>query len=280
MQWPACTLTKRYRLFCNCALGLPAYYLLPLPRIAPYYYPMKQDSASSVHFYPLGDSALVIQLGEQISPEVHQRVQAAVHWLEQQTEAWLIEWVPAFTTLTLYYDPWLASNEGRLLPYERVVQFVQAMLPHLAYSDIQDKRLIEVPVCYGGALGPDLAEVAQHTKLSEKEVIQLHSQPDYLVYMIGFAPGFPYLGGMNKALTAPRKQSPRARVPAGSVGIAGEQTGIYSIETPGGWQLIGRTPLSLFDVQRDSPSLLKAGDRFRFVPVTEAEYRAILNQKA
>ena len=128
-------------------------------------------------------------------------------------------------------------------------------------------------MCYGGEFGPDLEFVVEHNGLTAEEVIAIHSEKEYLVYMIGFAPGFPYLGGMDTKIAAPRKESPRTTIPAGSVGIANTQTGIYSIETPGGWQLIGRTPLSLFSLHRDRSSLLQAGDRVRFLPISLEEYR-------
>jgi inhibitor of KinA len=132
--------------------------------------------------------------------------------------------------------------------------------------------MVEIPVCYGGAFGPDLAFVAQHAQLTPDEVVARHSAPNYLVHMIGFTPGFPYLGGLDERLATPRLASPRAQVPAGTVGIAGAQTGIYSVPTPGGWQLIGRTPLQLFNPAWDAPSLLRAGQHLRFVPISAAEY--------
>ncbi len=132
--------------------------------------------------------------------------------------------------------------------------------------------LVEIPVCYGGQFGADLEGVARHAGLPAAEVIRLHAQAEYVVAMVGFAPGFPYLAGMHEQLAAPRKTQPRALVPAGSVGIAGGQTGIYSIPTPGGWQLIGRTPRRLFHPQQENPSLLRAGDRVRFVPISAAEF--------
>jgi inhibitor of KinA len=134
---------------------------------------------------------------------------------------------------------------------------------------------VEIPVCYGGDFGPDLDLVASHAQLTPAEVIARHAAPEYLVYMVGFAPGFPYLGGLDAGLATPRRTQPRPLVPAGAVGIAGAQTGIYSLPTPGGWQLIGRTPRRLFDPGRNQPSLLQAGDRLRFVPISEAEFQQL-----
>jgi inhibitor of KinA len=139
---------------------------------------------------------------------------------------------------------------------------------------------VDIPVCYGGDFGPDLDAVSSHTGLSTEEVVAIHGEPDYLVYMIGFAPGFPYLGGMSERLASPRRESPRAKIPPGSVGIAGSQTGVYPIETPGGWQLIGRTPLRLFRPERDEPSLLRTGDRVRFQAIDRAEYGDLLERDA
>ncbi|OON69542.1 5-oxoprolinase subunit PxpB [Hymenobacter sp. CRA2] len=224
--------------------------------------------------YPLGDAAVVLECGDVISPETHARIQALDAALEAYPLPGLVEYVPAFTTLTVFFDPWLLYQAGYPDPYAAVVEHVQQLLlPELAPLATQHAAPpVEVPVCYGGKFGPDLDEVARHTGLSPAEVISLHAAPDYLVYMIGFAPGFPYLGGLDTRLATPRKAQPRPLVPAGSVGIAGPQTGIYSLPTPGGWQLIGRTPLRLFRPGDAEPSLLHAGQRLRFVPISAAEF--------
>jgi KipI family sensor histidine kinase inhibitor len=135
--------------------------------------------------------------------------------------------------------------------------------------------VIEVPTVYGGEFGPDLAFVASHSRLSEAEVVQIHSGTDYLVYMMGFSPGFPYLGGMSPRIATPRLKTPRTAIPAGSVGIAQEQTGVYPVESPGGWQLIGRTPARLFDAGRQPPVLVEAGDSIRFVPIVPRQFTEI-----
>ena len=154
---------------------------------------------------------------------------------------------------------------------------MQSLLPaaQLLAADYAPGPLVEIPVCYGGDFGPDLAAVARHAGLSEAAVVELHSAAEYLVYMVGFAPGFPYLGGLDARLAMPRRPAPRPLVPAGAVGIAGAQTGIYSLPTPGGWQLIGRTPRRLFDAARTPPSLLQAGSRLRFVPISEVDFQQI-----
>ena len=227
----------------------------------------------SFQMYPLGDSAVVIRFGDTICPEINETIRSYARALETHPLDGLIEWVPAYTTLTLFYDPWLMSKEGKEDPYQRLARHINSFAATLRKSESARGRLVEIPVCYGGDAGPDLEIVARHNGISPEEVVDLHSHAEYRVYMIGFAPGFPYLGGMNSRISAPRKDSPRLRIPAGSVGIAGEQTGIYPLETPGGWQLIGRTTLKLFDPAQNPPTLLQAGDKVRFIPITEEEYR-------
>lgn len=233
--------------------------------------------AAHVRLFPLGDAAVVLEFGQSISLDTHRAIQAVRGYLAQHPFAGLRELVPAFTTLTVYYDPWLLSDHGRHQPYEHVAAMLRQLLPAaLATAVAAGTAITEIPVCYGGAFGPDLEAVAQHTDLSCAEVITRHSAPEYLVHMIGFAPGFPYLGGLDARLATPRRAKPRPLVPAGAVGIAGPQTGIYSLPTPGGWQLIGRTPLRLFDPAREQPSRLQAGQRLRFVPISEAEFQQLL----
>jgi inhibitor of KinA len=232
-----------------------------------------------VQLVPLGDAALVVEFGGGISPATHGALQALGGYLAAHPFIGLLELVPAFTSLTLYYDPWLASENGRYQPYERVAETVRQLLPDaLAPGAVAEAETIEIPVCYGGVFGPDVAVVAAQAQLSLEEVIARHAAPNYLVHMIGFAPGFPYLGGLDARLATPRKAAPRPLVPAGSVGIAGGQTGIYSLPTPGGWQLIGRTPLRLFDPARSQPSLLRAGLRLRFVPISKAEFQRLQHE--
>lgn len=228
----------------------------------------------AVQLYPLGDAAVVVEFGNEISEQTHKQVRAFSAYLQQHPFLGLIEFVPAYTTVTVYYNPWVISEKGNLNPYTKVTGFLQRMLPFVTdEAGNVAPRVMEIPVVYGGEHGPDLEFVAKINELSPEEVIALHTQQEYLVYMIGFAPGFPYLGGMNKRIAAPRKDTPRLQIPAGSVGIAGEQTGVYPIQTPGGWQLIGRTPVPLFTPQGTSPSLLQAGDLVRFKAITEEAYK-------
>jgi inhibitor of KinA len=235
------------------------------------------DSPPLVRLYPLGDAAVVLELSQAIDPATHRLIQALARVLDRHPLPGLREYVPAFTTLTVYYDPWILSQASEMMPYEQVVSYLRSLLPaaQAALASYVPGPLVKIPVCYGGEFGPDLGLVASHAQLSPAEVIARHVQPEYLVYMVGFAPGFPYLGGLDAQLATPRRAQPRPLVPAGAVGIAGAQTGVYSLPTPGGWHLIGRTPLRLFEAGRARPSLLQAGDRLRFVPISEAEFQRL-----
>lgn len=215
--------------------------------------------------YPLGDAAIVIQFGNVIDLSVNLKIRAICNWLDEYTFHGFVEYVPAYTTITIYYEPWI-------LRYEELKEMVDEMLQEVTDLDAETGDLVEIPVCYGGKYGADLEFVAKYHAITEDEVIALHTAPEYLVYMIGFTPGFPYLGGLDARIATPRKDSPRARVEAGAVGIAGEQTGVYPLATPGGWQIIGQTALALFNIDEEKPALLSAGDRVKFKAVTEAEF--------
>ncbi|MEH7084491.1 5-oxoprolinase subunit PxpB [Neobacillus drentensis] len=232
---------------------------------------------------PLGDSALVIQLGDGISPAIHEKVKNLSNLLEKDPFTGLIESVPAYNSLTIYYNPvavYLSSTDKEALsPYKKVSAFILALLDKLGTIETPEQRLVTIPVLYGGEFGPDLEYVASYHGLSVEKVIQIHSSNDYLVYMIGFAPGFPFMGGMDERIATPRKDSPRLAIAPGSVGIAGKQTGIYPLETPGGWQIIGRTPVDLFLPELSPPTMLQSGDRIRYVPITLEEYAAYKEMK-
>lgn len=210
----------------------------------------------------LGDRAILLRVGEQIDDAVQSRVRALCAHLEQQLPAGVIELVPAFTTVAVHYDP-------------RQVRFAElAAVLHERANSVDEEvtppsRTLLIPVRYGGVAGPDLEHVATNAGLTPDEVVRLHAAGEYVVHMIGFAPGFPYLGGLDARIACARRDTPRTRVHAGSVGIGGSQTGVYPIESPGGWQIIGRTELKLFDPARDPAALLKPGDRVRFT-VSEA----------
>ncbi|MEK3646585.1 5-oxoprolinase subunit PxpB [Aeribacillus sp. FSL M8-0235] len=220
---------------------------------------------------PLGDTGIIIQFGTEISEAIYQQIRQYVYRLEQSRIEGIVEWVPAYTTLAVFYRP-------NIISYDELSQKLLKIGEKIESMPVPDPIVIEIPTLYGKEAGPDIQFVAETNGLSEEEVVKIHSSSDYLIYMIGFVPGFPYLGGMDKRIAAPRKKTPRSRIPAGSIGIAGEQTGIYPLETPGGWQIIGRTPVKLYDPQKQDPILLKAGDYIRFVPITEREYEKIEQQ--
>jgi len=247
----------------------------------------------SYECHMLGDSAIVIRLGADIDVSILNRVRQLAAYLENNRFEGFIEIVSAYTTITIYYDSFQVYNHysekgftrknGRaswtntLLPYDIVLLHIQHRLDNFENTNEvhsnEPGRTIEIPVCYSEVYGPDLADVAAYHRVSKEEIVHLHTSQIYLVYMIGFAPGFPYLGGLDNQLATPRKSVPRTRIPAGSVGIGGAQTGIYPFETPGGWNLIGRTPLELFRPESDPPSLLKVGDQVRFVSITAEQFQ-------
>ncbi|HEY8995045.1 MAG TPA: 5-oxoprolinase subunit PxpB [Lacunisphaera sp.] len=223
---------------------------------------------------PLGDSALLVEFGDSINESTHRRVQSAWHALAAEPLPGVSETVPAYTTVTVFYDPWQVVQAGA--PEDQIVPWLSGVvrdrIKNPPKTTKTKPRLVEIPVCYGGEFGPDLLRVAAQAKLSPEAVIKKHSAAKYLVYLIGFAPGFPYLGGLPKELVTPRHAKPRMAVPAGSVAIGGEQTGIYPQSTPGGWNLIGRTPLRLFQPDANPPATLQAGDEVRFKAITPEEF--------
>jgi inhibitor of KinA len=206
-----------------------------------------------------GDSAVLVQLGEEIDLRVNRRIHALAALLHTSSLAGVIETVPAYSTLLIHYDPLVRSDT-------EVCQWVRGNLDQLEEADPGTPRRLEVPVLYGGEDGPDLEFIARTHDLSVADVIRLHSARTYTVYMMGFTPGFPYMGTLDDALVTPRLETPRTRVPAGTVAVAGSQTGIYPIDSPGGWRLIGRTPLQLFDPAAEPPFLFAPGDEVQFVP--------------
>jgi len=225
----------------------------------------------------LGDSAIIIQLGEGIHPSIHQKVKNLSYLLEEYPFDGFIESVPAYNSLAVYYSPYLVyqSTNGFQLdgtPLDKVTNYIQTLAAQISELPVTEGRLVEIPVLYGGEFGPDLHIVAETHGMSIEEVIEIHTTPEYLVYMIGFAPGFPFLGGLDERIATPRKLTPRTSIPPGSVGIAGKQTGVYPLETPGGWQIIGRTLTNLFMPDMSPPSLLQSGDKIKFCPITQEEY--------
>lgn len=216
-----------------------------------------------------GDSALTVEFGNEISEEINGRVQALDAAIQKAGIRGIVETVPTYRSLLICYDPCAVRQKA-------LARAVARLARDLGPTGAAGGRIVEIPVCYGGEFGEDLPDVAAHAGLSEEEVVRVHSSRDYLIYMLGFLPGFAYLGGLDPRIATPRLSTPRAKIPAGSVAIGGEQTGIYPIASPGGWRLIGSTPVRPYDPGREDPILYRAGDRIRFVPVPQAEYLRIL----
>ena len=224
--------------------------------------------------YNAGEQGLVVEFGKIIDEIVNAKVSKLNALIkERMQDGGIIETVPTYRSLLIYFDP-LTISKAQLR--EKITE----LLPHVADATASKQgTLVHIPVCYEGEeFAPDMAFVCEHTKLSPQEVIQLHTAPEYLVYMIGFLAGFPYLGGMNEQLTTPRLKQPRTKIMPGSVGIADKQTGIYPVESPGGWQLIGRTPVPVYDPSLENPFLFKTGDYLKFESISLKEYEQILQE--
>jgi inhibitor of KinA len=249
----------------------------------------RKDPFANYEVHPLGDKGLIVRLSHQIDEVFSDSIRLLKESLESEPMPGVVEVVPAFSSLAVYYDPWIIYHESRrssldgqeLEPYTYIERWMVQKIEHIRGQEqaeaglkSDDRRLIEIPVCYGGEYGPDLSVLAEQAQLTEQAVVQLHSGSSYRVGMIGFTPGFPYMLGLPEQLAAARKATPRSKVPAGSVGIAGMQTGIYPLETPGGWQIIGRTPLVLFNPSQSPPSLLMPGDLVRYIPITPEQFEA------
>jgi len=209
---------------------------------------------------PAGDAVLIVEFAERVDPIINARVIALAERLKAVAPRGVLDVVPTFRSVAVYFDP-LRTDHDRLVA--ELQDLASAAVP----LDIHRSEPIQIPVEYGGTYGPDLADVARFAKASEDEVVRLHTAVTYRVFMLGFVPGFAYMGTVDQRIAAPRRQTPRTTVPIGSVGIAGVQTGIYPSKMPGGWQLIGRTALKPFDLSRAEPSLFKPGDTVRFVAV-------------
>lgn len=223
-------------------------------------------------FLPAGDAAIVVELGDAISPAINRRVRSLSLALENGSVPGVFDFLPTYRSVLVYYDPLSVSPDAVQSQIARLLQSPDA-------EAAANPRVALIPTLYGGDMGPDIGFVASHAGITEQEVIAIHSATDYLIYMMGFSPGFAYLGGLDQRLITPRLESPRTQIPAGAIGIAESQTGVYPVASPGGWQLIGRTPLRLFDPARNPPALLSAGDYVRFTPLADrAEYDALLRQ--
>ena len=214
-----------------------------------------------------GDTALVVEFGDTIDREINARVLALADRIEAAAIPGVVEQVPTFRSLMVHYDP-------EVLLFDALARQVEAMLAGLSAKP-HAKRLWQLPVCYGGELGPDLDDVARATALTAAEVIRLHAADTYHVYVVGFLPGWPYMGDLTEKLALPRRENPRVKVPMGSVCIAQHMTGVYPLESPGGWHLLGRTPVRMFDPRRANAVLLSPGDQVRFEPVAQAEFERL-----
>lgn len=223
-----------------------------------------------VELFPVGDCGLLAVCGQKIDEGVGDRVSALDAAVRQARLPGVIETVPAFASLLVRYDP-LRTD------YDTLAREVTPLAARAGSGHHHGGRVVTIPVCYGGEFGPDLDFVARHAGLSPEEVIRRHTAPRYRIYMLGFLPGFPYLGGLDPALFTPRLDNPRTAISAGSVGIGGQQTGIYPVASPGGWQLIGRTPLRLFDP--DQPPRYAAGDRIRFTAITPGQFAELARKE-
>lgn len=215
-----------------------------------------------------GDRALVIEFGNEISEEINAKVRSMTIAIEKENIDGIIEITPTYRSLTVHYNPLKIS-------YYCLLDHFKSLENRLGKINIPLPEIIEIPIFYGGETGPDIFSVAEHNSISTNEVIDIHSSKEYLVYMLGFTPGFPYLGGMDEKIATPRLENPRTKIQKGSVGIAGSQTGIYPADSPGGWQIIGKTPVNLYDAYRDIPILLNSGNYIKFIPISQEHYDEI-----
>ena len=234
---------------------------------------MQASLVGKARFRTAGDRGLLVEYGDVIDPDVNNKVRSMAIVMEDNPPEGVAEIIPTYRSLLIIYDPSI-TNPAEL---QKILETLEARLGEIK---IPPPRTVEIPVCYGGEFGPDIDTVADTNNLTAEEVIELHCEPEYPIYMVGFTPGFPFLGGLPEKLHTPRLETPRTLVPEGSVGIANNQTGIYPIASPGGWQLIGRTPLKLFAPWRRNPFLYQAGDCLKFKPISAEEYARSVEAEA
>ncbi|GAA0329184.1 5-oxoprolinase subunit PxpB [Bacillus carboniphilus] len=223
----------------------------------------------SYRIEPLNEESIIVTFLPQTDASIHKKVQLLNRAIHEQPFNGLIETVPAYHSVTLHFEP---IHEDNLSPFQFVKKHLIELLSQSKVDEAYSFRKLKIPVCYDPRLGEDLITLSKELHLTIEEVIQIHSGPLYEVVFIGFSPGFPFLSGLDERIAFPRKSSPRLKIDPGSVGIAGNQTGIYSVETPGGWNIIGKTPITLFESNKPSPSFFKVGDRLKFVPISFDNY--------
>ena len=226
---------------------------------------------ADVKFLLTGDTSLSVEFGNEISEAINTQIRAFNIALQNSKIPGIVETVPTYRSLMVHYDPGVIQDAP-------LVKKLKGLLGQLDNIVIPPSEVLEVPVLYGGEMGPDLAFVAEHNGKTPEEVIKIHTSTEYLIYMLGFTPGFTYLGGMSEEIATPRLKTPRVKIPGGSVGIAGSQTGVYPIDSPGGWQLIGRTPVKMYDPDRETPILPQAGQYIKFRAIDQKEYDEIAAQ--
>jgi KipI family sensor histidine kinase inhibitor len=229
---------------------------------------MLTSAGEGARFQIASDQSLLVTFGQEITLQANQQVRKLLRLLDLEPVAGIRNLHPAYCSLLVKFD-------GLRLRHEEVEAILRRYLERLEEVNLPEPRQVEIPVCYGGEFGPDLADVCVMHGMTPAQAIELHASAEYLVYFLGFVPGFAYLGELPEALVTPRLAVPRRRVPAGSVGIAGNQTGVYPFATPGGWRLLGRTPLAMFRTDRDELSLLSMGDRVRFTPISAERFAAL-----
>jgi len=226
-----------------------------------------------------GDHALTIRLGIAITEETHQKVMALFHHLKKDNISAVKDIIPAYTSVTVVYDIMQAKKHTQISSHDYIRNAIQQSILQCNWDAAISSALIEIPVCYDESFGIDLRTMAEQKKISIEEIINIHTSTVYHVYMLGFLPGFAYMGIVDSRIATARLQNPRLNVPAGSVGIAGNQTGIYSFDSPGGWTIIGRAALSLFDAAKEKPCLFEPGNRIQFVPVSKETFEQIKQQR-
>lgn len=217
----------------------------------------------------INEQTVMIYFDNDISESTYQQVQATVEYIKNQNHSEITDIIPSYRAILLYF------NNKKVKGNELLENLELNRLQNHSVSISGAKKIINIPVLYGNNYGPDLSEVAEHNQLTESEVIQIHTQHPYLIYMLGFMPGFPYLGGLDERLHTPRRSEPRIKIDAGSVGIANNQTGLYPMDSPGGWQIIGRTPLKVFDLNRSPMTMYEAGDYIQFYEIDQFEFDRI-----